>query len=155
MPTIPGGVHAVRQWSDWIARLRGADAVTGCRLAYTALGSALSVFPVNYRLDDVVVVFRAHLGTTLLAANHAHVGFYVEHIDDGTHSGWSVLIQGTAEDVTDRPGDPATERSRNLGVEVWAPGDKPRFVRIISAKVTGRRLGPTEVGFWSDERGYL
>jgi hypothetical protein len=80
---------------------------------------------------------------------------YVEHIDDGAHSGWSVLIQGTAEDVTERPGDPAAERSRNLGVQAWAPGDKPRIVRIIPAKVTGRRLTPTELGFWSDERGYL
>lgn len=92
-------------------------------------------------------MFRTHLGATLLAANHAHVGFYVEHIDDATHSGWSVLIQGTAEDVTDRPGDPATERSRNLGVEAWTPGDKPRIVRIIPGKVTGGRLTPIELGF--------
>lgn len=113
------------------------------------------VFPVNYRLDDDVVVFRTHLGATLLAANHANVGFYVEHLDDGTHSGWSVLIQGTAEDVTDRPGDPATDRSRSLGVAPWAPGDQPRIVRIIPATVTGRWLTPVELGFWSNERGYI
>lgn len=113
------------------------------------------VFPVNYRLDGDVVVFRTHLGSSLLAAHHASVGFQVEHLEVGTHSGWSVLVLGAAEDVTDRTDDPAAERSRHLGVAPWAPGVKPRIVRIVPGRVTGRRLTPEEFGFWSDDRGYI
>ncbi len=61
------------------------------------------MFTVNYRLDDFIIVFRTHLGTKLLAANHANIGFQVDHVDATNHSGWSVLIQGMAEDVTEAP----------------------------------------------------
>jgi len=113
------------------------------------------VFCVNYRLDDFVVVFRTHLGTKLLAAHHGNIGFQVDHIDVAAHRGWSVLIQGMAEDVTDRTSDPITERSRDLGIEPWAPGDQPRLVRIIPAKITGRELTSHELAWATDDRGYL
>ena len=54
------------------------------------------VFPLNYRLDDNIVVFRTSLGTKLLAANHANVGFQVDDVDPDGHLGWSVLVQGMA-----------------------------------------------------------
>jgi hypothetical protein len=124
------------------------------RLA-VVVGYYPQVFPVNYRLDDYVVVFRTHLGTKLLAANHANVGFHVDHVDETTRSGWSVLIQGMAEDVSDRPDDPVTERGRALGVDSWAPGDQSRIVRIIPAHMTGRQITPGELSDWSDLRGAL
>jgi nitroimidazol reductase NimA-like FMN-containing flavoprotein (pyridoxamine 5'-phosphate oxidase superfamily) len=119
------------------------------RLA-VVVGHYPQVFLVNYRLDDFIVVFRTHAGTKLGAANHANVGFQVDHIDEATRSGWSVLIQGMAEDVTDRVADLVTERSRDLGVEPWVPGENPRFVRIIPALITGRELIPAELALWSD-----
>jgi len=124
------------------------------RLA-VVVGHYPQVFPVNYRLDDNIVVFRTHIGTKLLAANHANVSFYVDHIDEATRSGWSVLVQGMAEDVTDRPGDPITERSRALAVDSWVPGDSSRIVRVIPAHITGRQITPGELSEWSDERGNL
>jgi uncharacterized protein len=119
------------------------------------VGHYPQVFCVNYRLDDFVVVFRTHLGSKLLAAHHANVGFQVDHIDHSARRGWSVLIQGMAEDVSDRPSDAITERSRNLGVEPWAPGDKPRFIRVIPAKITGRELTSRDLTWGTDDRGYL
>jgi nitroimidazol reductase NimA-like FMN-containing flavoprotein (pyridoxamine 5'-phosphate oxidase superfamily) len=113
------------------------------------------VFVVNYRLDDFIVVFRTHAGTKLNAANHANVSFQVDQIDEISRSGWSVLIQGMAEDVTDRVADPVSERSRNLGVQPWVPGEKPRLVRIIPARITGRELVPVDVEDSSDDIGYL
>jgi nitroimidazol reductase NimA-like FMN-containing flavoprotein (pyridoxamine 5'-phosphate oxidase superfamily) len=120
------------------------------RLA-VVVGHYPQVFPVNYRLDDNVVVFRTHLGTKLLAADHANVGFQVDHVDEVTRSGWSVLIQGMAEDVTDRRNDPITERGRALDVDSWAPGDQSRIVRIIPAHMSGRQITPGELSDWSDE----
>ena len=113
------------------------------------------VFPVNYMLDGFVVVFRTHLGRNLLAANHANVCFEIDELDDGTHSGWSVLVQGMAEDVTDRLHDLNTDLARQLPIEPWAPGFKPRTVRIIPAHVTGRVLHPGGRLFATDASGYL
>jgi len=113
------------------------------------------VFCVNYRLDGFTVVFRTHVGTKLLAAHHANVGFEVDSLDQVGHTGWTVLVQGMAEDVTDRLNDTVTERSRDLGVEPWVPGDQPRIVRIIPAKITGRQLSSGELLWATDDHGYL
>jgi uncharacterized protein len=113
------------------------------------------VFVVNYRLDDFIVVFRTNVGTKLDAANHANISFQVDQINEIARTGWSVLIEGMAEDVTDRVADPITERARDLGVEPWVPGDKPRIVRVVPAHITGRELTQTDLGDWSDDRGYL
>lgn len=123
-------------YDDCLARLAGEQIG---RLA-VVVGYYPQVFCVNYRLDGHVVVFRSHIGTKLLAAHHANVAFQVDHIDYDTQSGWSVVIQGMAEDVTDRQNDITAERGRRLGVEPWVPGDKPRIVRVIPAKITGRVL---------------
>jgi uncharacterized protein len=113
------------------------------------------VFCVNYVLDDFVVVFRTHLGSTLLGAHHANIGFEVDHLDHDARSGWSVLIQGMAEDVTDRTKDATTDRSSRLDVAPWAPGDKPRILRVIPARVTGREIVAGDELWATDGRGYL
>lgn len=113
------------------------------------------VFCVNYRLDDFVVVFRTQIGGRLLAANHRNVGFEVDHLDPVRRCGWSVLVRGMAEDVTDREGDLITERGRGLEIDPWVPGDHPRIMRIIPAKITGRELSSGDVDCATDVRGYL
>lgn len=123
-------------YDECLTRLAGA---TIGRLA-VVVEHYPQVFPVNYRLDDFIVVFRTDLGTKLLAAHHANVGFEVDHFDGATRTGWSVLVQGMAEDVSGRVGDPITERSRHLAVDPWAPGDRSRLVRIIPANVSGREI---------------
>jgi uncharacterized protein len=129
-------------YADCLARL----AAKSLGHLSVVIGHYPQVFPVNYRLDDNIVVFRTHSGRLLVAANHANVGFQVDHVDPATKTGWSVLVQGMAEDVSDRDGsDPIAKRSRGLGVEPWVPGEKPRFVRIIPAHITGRELGPDDL----------
>jgi uncharacterized protein len=113
------------------------------------------VFCVNYRLDDFVVVFRTQLGGKLIAANHENVGFQVDHLDPVRRRGWSVLVRGMAEDVTDRHGDLITERGRNLDIDPWVPGEYPRIMRIIPAKITGRELTAGPHAWPADAPGYL
>jgi uncharacterized protein len=113
------------------------------------------VFPVNYGLDDNAVVFRTRPGTRLMAAHQARVAFHVDHHDEATRSGWSVLVQGMAEDVTDRTDDLATQRTRAVYVDSWVPGHASRILRIIPARVTGRQINAGELTDWSDERGEL
>ncbi len=119
------------------------------------VGHYPQVFPVNYRLDDSVVVFRSNVGTKLLAAHHNNVAFEVDHIDPVTRTGWSVLVQGMAEDIVDQRPDTVTERSEALGVQPWTGGYRPRLVRVIPVHVTGRRIVGLDTGWAEDDRGYL
>jgi nitroimidazol reductase NimA-like FMN-containing flavoprotein (pyridoxamine 5'-phosphate oxidase superfamily) len=96
------------------------------------------VFPVNFILDRHTVVFRTDEGTKLdAAARRGEVAFEVDGADATAHTGWSVLIRGEAAEVTD-PAELA--RLRMLPLSPWAPGAKSRYVRILPAKLTGRRI---------------
>jgi nitroimidazol reductase NimA-like FMN-containing flavoprotein (pyridoxamine 5'-phosphate oxidase superfamily) len=98
------------------------------------------VFPVNFVLDRNMVVFRTDEGTKLdAAARGCRVAFEIDGTDEAARSGWSVLIRGEATEVTD-PAELA--RLRKLRVSPWAPGAKTHYVRILPAKLTGRRIWP-------------
>lgn len=96
--------------------------------------------PVNFILDRHMVVFRTDEGTKLDAAiRGSRVGFEVDGFDPATETGWSVLVRGEAVEVT----DPAElRRLRELPLRAWAPGARSRYVRILPAVLTGRRIGP-------------
>jgi uncharacterized protein len=96
------------------------------------------IFPVNFVLDRHMVVFRTDEGTKLAAAARGgRVAFEVDGADEAAHTGWSVVVRGEATEVTD-PAELARLRKRRLSP--WAPGAKSRYVRILPAKLTGRRI---------------
>ena len=96
------------------------------------------VFPVNFVLDRHMVVLRTGAGTKLDAAiRGSRVAFEIDGTDEAARTGWSVLIRGEATEVTD-PAELA--RLRKLRVSPWAPGAKTHYVRILPAKLTGRRI---------------
>jgi len=112
------------------------------------------ILPVNYALDGTTVVIRTHAGTILRAAEHANVTFEVDDIDRRTHSGWSVLVRGQAEEVGESHRAELVARTKAAGAEPWAPGDKSHWMRIISHGISGRRILPGELPEL-DPRGYL
>jgi nitroimidazol reductase NimA-like FMN-containing flavoprotein (pyridoxamine 5'-phosphate oxidase superfamily) len=100
-----------------------------------ALPAAL---PVNHWLIDDTIVFRTAPGTKLTAAlNHTIVGFEVDEIDPATRSGWSVLVIGTSNVVSD-PAEIA--RLDRAGLRSWAPVAAPHYVQIRIQRISGRRL---------------
>jgi nitroimidazol reductase NimA-like FMN-containing flavoprotein (pyridoxamine 5'-phosphate oxidase superfamily) len=109
------------------------------RLAVIA-GGFPRVFPVNYALDGDVIVFRTAPGSKLTAAQHANVGFQVDHVDEARRSGWSVMVTGMAETVTDEHTADLVRRTQALPIQPFDPADKPIWVRIIPSSMTGRRL---------------
>jgi nitroimidazol reductase NimA-like FMN-containing flavoprotein (pyridoxamine 5'-phosphate oxidase superfamily) len=114
------------------------------RIAY-ASRSGPAVLPVNYKLHDGAIVFRAaehgsldeDLRTGITDAEF-RVAFEIDDFNLAKRQGWSVLIQGPAHHVTE------TERASALraGIDTWPPGERELFVRIIPSRITGRRIGP-------------
>ena len=97
------------------------------------------IFPVNYVADGETIVFRTAEGTKFdVAVRGQHVAFEIDHFDHLYHGGWSVLVSGRAEDVTD-PDD--AERYETLGIRPWARHpQKPHFVAIEPDFISGRRI---------------
>lgn len=108
------------------------------RVAFAADGDIV-VLPVNYALDGAMIVFRTDAGSKLTAAEQAKtVAFEVDSWDAATHDGWSVIINGKADEVVDAP---TIERFEGLGLRPWAQADRRCWVRIRPDSITGRRVG--------------
>ena len=108
------------------------------------------ILPVNYVMHDGDVVFRVSSGTKLAAATAGTVvAFEVDHHDPHGMRGWSVLLQGRAEEILD-PGEVA--QARMLPLHSWAlDGTADHFVRIRPTMISGRRFQPAELGDLPDQ----
>ncbi len=96
------------------------------------------ILPVFLAMIDDVVVFRTVPGTKLSAAsNGAIVALEVDAFDETSGLGWSVLVRGIANELSDA-GRAAAARARLA--PSWI-GDAPEhFVEVSADLVTGRRL---------------
>lgn len=107
------------------------------RVAISDAGGPV-VFPVNYTVDAGTVLFRTAMGTKLAAAEQRHpVAFQVDHVDVDRRLGWSVLVRGRLQEVTDPE---ELDRLRELPLDPFAGGTREHFVRVMAASVTGRRI---------------
>lgn len=108
------------------------------RLGVVASGRP-EIFPVNhvYDRESRCVVFPTKSGTKLFAAlDWPWVAFEVDGLEpDG--DGWSVLVVGRAEEVTDPSEIARIAPTRRV---LWAAGSGTRWVRIVPSKVTGRQI---------------
>lgn len=96
------------------------------------------VLPVNYTVVDDTIVFRSGAGTKLAAAaQHPPATFQIDDVDEARRLGWSVVVRGHLEEVTD-PDELA--RLRGSVIEPFAPGERAHFLRISSGAVSGRRI---------------
>src|SRR3712207_9446988 len=101
-----------------------------------------TLFRSNYGMDGETIVIRTSPGTKLSATQHANVTFEVDEIDQFARSGWSVLVRGLAEEVTEAHGPDLVRRTHDAGVRPWAPGEHGHWLRLIPHHVTGRRGVP-------------
>jgi nitroimidazol reductase NimA-like FMN-containing flavoprotein (pyridoxamine 5'-phosphate oxidase superfamily) len=108
------------------------------RIAVVADGQP-EIFPVNYIFDEGRVAIRTNEGTKLDAAVLSQVAFEIDSVDEDEHTGWSVVVRGTAYDISDSL-DEVSRLMRGFPVDTWAPGDKTSWIRIEPALVTGRRI---------------
>ncbi|WP_314220111.1 pyridoxamine 5'-phosphate oxidase family protein [Streptomyces zaehneri] len=123
---------------DRLECLRLLPTVPVGRIVYTRQALP-AVLPVNFRLDrDGAVLVRTSAFSELVSAiDAALVAFEADEVDAAAHSGWSVVVMGTATVVT----DPAEHlRLLRTGPRSWAPASREVFVRIEPELVTGREL---------------
>jgi nitroimidazol reductase NimA-like FMN-containing flavoprotein (pyridoxamine 5'-phosphate oxidase superfamily) len=97
------------------------------------------IFPVNYAFADGVVVFRTGEGLKLDRSPMTAVAFETDGIGETEGLAWSVMVQGTAQNITNTI-DTRSERLRHLSVSPAAPGDRPYWVGIYVTHISGRRF---------------
>jgi|SRR5262245_40460001 len=97
------------------------------------------ILPVTYVVDGESVLFRTDQAGTLQAAAYGadQVAFEVDAIDECNRTGWSVLVRGTAEQVTESAD---VDRLRRLPLYPWVPGAETSYARIEPTLVSGRRV---------------
>ena len=103
------------------------------------VGDQPLVLPVNFAVVRDVVVFRTGRGSKLAAALGKKVAFEVDEVDVDAGDGWSVVVQGVAEEIThaDHWFDEALRRG---AAPSWVSGGNDHYVRIIPQVISGRRL---------------
>jgi nitroimidazol reductase NimA-like FMN-containing flavoprotein (pyridoxamine 5'-phosphate oxidase superfamily) len=116
------------------------------RLAVAAPGQAPLVVPVNFVLSGDRPVFRTDDGEKLERLKEQPVSFQVDRFDWFRRIGWSVLVQGSAAEIS-------AADAEALGIEPWAPGAKDHYVQIIPTSITGRRIELRQAPL--DGRAYL
>lgn len=96
------------------------------------------VAPVNFRVHEGIIVFRADEGAKLAAARDVRMAsFQVDDVRPHAHAGWSVLVRGTMSEVRD-PSRRAVLDA--LGLVPWAAGPREHWIEIVPARVTGQRV---------------
>lgn len=108
------------------------------RIGFISDGAPL-VLPVNFAVDDETIVFRSLEGQKLAAAAEGQaVCFEVDQWDAETRSGWSVVLRGTAREVTNWA---EREQLEAIGLVPWAKDAWRRiWVRIEPSEISGRML---------------
>ena len=115
------------------------------RVAIASPSGSVLVVPVNYLVDGDVIVFRTDPGEKLDRLHEQPASFQIDFIDPFHHTGWSVLVRGTAYRASD-------VEVEHLDIKSWAGGDKPHWVRVVPLEITGRRLVTPQLPL--DLRGY-
>jgi uncharacterized protein len=107
------------------------------RVAMVVRGEPV-VLPVNYRYVDGCVVFRSAAGEKSEAAvMQRPAAFEIDEWDGAAHTGWSVLVKGSADLMDDD--DPMVADAADL--RPWATAtQRDIWIRIVPNEITGRRI---------------
>ncbi len=101
------------------------------------VGGSPEIFPVNHVVDHGTILFRTARGIKLAAAVGQQVAYESDGYDADTRRVWSVMVTGKAVEVKDL--DEALVAFR-VAAAPWESGVKPRIIRILPDRITGRRF---------------
>lgn len=106
------------------------------RIAMVVAGAPV-IFPVNHVVDQGTVVLRTADGTKYRAALGRPVAFEADDFDAATGEAWSVVLSGTAREVSQLH---EVVDALSLPLRPVEGGFKPHFLRIEAGELTGRRI---------------
>jgi nitroimidazol reductase NimA-like FMN-containing flavoprotein (pyridoxamine 5'-phosphate oxidase superfamily) len=107
------------------------------RIAFIVDGRPM-IMPVNYLADRQSLVFCTGEGTKLSTLRGgATVAFEVDESRPFDHAGWSVVIEGTASEVTDAD---ELELLRRGPLKPWAVRPTAHWIRVSFERVSGRQI---------------
>ena len=107
------------------------------RVAFIEDGRPM-VLPVNYRADADSVVFCTADGSKLsYLKDGAPAAFEIDAARSANRSGWSVVVQGTAREVTD---EGELYELRHGPLKSWATDASQHWIRISIDQISGRRI---------------
>lgn len=139
---LPPGIGEAAQHPDLVAldpaECRSLLAAHGIGRLAVSTPEGPVIIPVNYTVVEGAVVYRTAPSTTPAPAPGANVAFEVDHIDEALSQGWSVLVNGLAEHVTDP--DTVKHLVATAHSTPWAGGDRDLWVRIAPQRMAGRRI---------------
>ncbi|GAA2574490.1 MULTISPECIES: pyridoxamine 5'-phosphate oxidase family protein [Streptomyces] len=101
-----------------------------------------TIRPVNHVLDDGDIIIRTHEGAALTSRTQKAgdpgvvVAYEADSIDPDTHLGWSVVVTGYAQPVT----DPAQLARYRALLRPWVDRSMDYAIRIVPDLITGVRL---------------
>jgi hypothetical protein len=99
-----------------------------------------AIRPVNHIVEGGRIIIRTHLGTAIASAvdgTGTVVAYEADMIDPDDHLGWSVIVIGKANRLTD-PGEIARYR---MILQPWVTGPMDEIIVITADIVDGFRLG--------------
>jgi nitroimidazol reductase NimA-like FMN-containing flavoprotein (pyridoxamine 5'-phosphate oxidase superfamily) len=95
--------------------------------------------PVNYAYYNNTIVFRTvPEGVLSQLARRTNVAFEIDGLDEDARTGWSVVVRGSAERVT-QDFNPM-ELWTKAGPVPWAAGNRPLHITISPRTITGREV---------------
>ncbi|WP_163507186.1 pyridoxamine 5'-phosphate oxidase family protein [Fodinicola acaciae] len=97
--------------------------------------------PVNFAVHGDFLLIRTVSGPTLAAMLRSAVEFEADQLLDGPHRGWSVIVSGRAEEITD-----PRALAAYPWTEPWTPNPRDRYVRVSIDDISGRRIRPPATG---------
>jgi nitroimidazol reductase NimA-like FMN-containing flavoprotein (pyridoxamine 5'-phosphate oxidase superfamily) len=107
--------------------------------------SGITILPVNFVMTGQTVIFRTAPDSLLAVYANARVAFETDHLDEALQEGWSVLVNGHAHKITAEREVTSLEYQAN--VKPWAGGTRDVYVRIVPARISGRRVLANRVAF--------
>lgn len=98
------------------------------------------IIPVNYAVVDEAIVFRTSPFSLLATyGRDAVIAFEIDHFDEVSRQGWSVLARGRTDAVLDSR---QIDHIRRIWEPTpWAGGIRNLFLRLTIRELSGRRVG--------------
>ena len=141
-PDDDGAANAPTSWFSPLSRPQCekllAEHDVG-RIAWRA-STGLQLLPVSYMWQDGAIIFRTSPdGVLAELIEPIDVVFAVDRLDEHSHTGWSVMVNGRARRVLSSA-DLTRLRSADGPVPWAAGGVRQLFVRITPDQITGRSV---------------